>query len=126
MASRLDSSEDETMHLLEVLDAIRGKAMQMELSEGADLWSAILKQIRRTKYFDQRYADAIEELIGSIVKGLDDATVIAMWRETETGMADNAEDEDLFPGSVRMDLEMELLDEIGKLAYEEANVGHGA
>jgi hypothetical protein len=40
--------------------------------------------------------------------------------ETETGMINEIEDECLFPDSVRMDLEMELLQEITNLAWEEA------
>jgi len=112
------------MNLIQALDAIREEARRIQLSIGADLWSAIIRQLREENCFNQRYADAIEEIIGSIVSRLDDATVTAMWRETETGIADNAEDEDLFPDSVRMDLEVELLDEVVNLAHRIAFDGH--
>jgi len=62
------------------------------------------KQIGKDKCFHQRYADAIEDTIRSLVDGLDDETVMAMWCETETGMADSANVEELVPDSVRMDL----------------------
>ena len=108
------------MHLFQAVDAIREKVVGMQFAEQVDLWAAILKQIRKEKCFDNRYADAIEAIIRSLVAGLNAGTVIAMWRETEIGMADQADDEELVSDCVRMDLEVELLDAVTKLAYEEA------
>ncbi|HZK79705.1 MAG TPA: hypothetical protein VFC46_01530, partial [Humisphaera sp.] len=51
---------------------------------------------------------------------LDDNAAIAMWRETEMGMGDDAHDEQLVVDCVRMDLEAELLEAVTHLAYEEA------
>ncbi len=70
--------------------------------------------------FDHRYAEAIIKCIGSLLAKLDDKTVIAMWREAETGLAEQMEDEELVPDCVRMDLEMELLEAVTESAYEEA------
>jgi hypothetical protein len=108
------------MRLFQAIDNIREKIGGIQSSEGTDLWSTILNQIRKKKCFDHEYAAAIEEIIRSLVAGLDDDTVIAMWRETETGMADAADDEKLVPDCVRMDLEMELFEAIMDLAYDDA------
>jgi hypothetical protein len=67
-----------------------------------------------------QYADVILEVIRSVLSQVNDKTVISLWRQTETGMGDETEDECLFPKCVRMDLEMELLQEITNLAWEEA------
>jgi len=73
------------MHLFEAIDAIREKAIGMPLPGEANLWSGVLEQIRRNKYFDQRCGVPVEEIIRSLVHGLDDAKAIAMWRETMKG-----------------------------------------
>jgi len=109
------------MNVFQAIAAIREKVIGIPSSAGADMWSAILTQIAKEKCFDHQYAAAIEEIIRSLVAGLDDDAVIAMWRETETGMADDADDEELVADCVRMDLEMELLQAITDLAYDEAN-----
>ena len=84
------------------------------------LWPTILKQIAKKDCFDGQYADIILEAIRVFLKPLDDKTIISLWRETETGMGDETDDECLFPSCCRMDLEMELLQEITSLAWEEA------
>ena len=108
------------MHLFAAIDVIREQAIGIQLSDETDLWSTILKQIGKNRCFDHGLAVAIEEIIHPLVEGQDDETAIAMWRETETGMADDADDEALVSDSVRMDLEMELLQEVTELAYREA------
>jgi shikimate kinase len=106
--------------LSDAVDIIRGRVAALGLSKKADVWSTILKQIKKKQCFDHRYAEAIINCIGSLLAKLDDKTVIAMWRETETGMADQMEDKELVPDCVRMDLEMGLLEAVTESAYEEA------
>ena len=108
------------MYLAEAVDAIREKLVQHRLSGRKTLWATILKQIAKQDAFDGQYADTILEVIRSLLGQLDDATIISLWRQTETGMGDETEDECLYPDSVRMNLEMELLQEITDLAWEEA------
>jgi hypothetical protein len=108
------------MYLAEAVDAIREKLVQHRLSERKTLWATIVKQIAKQDAFDGQYADTILEFIRSLLGQLDDATIISLWRQTETGVGDETEDECLYPDSVRMDLEMELLQETTELAWEEA------
>ena len=108
------------MHLSEAVDAIRERLVRHRLSGRKTLWAAILKQIAKQNGFDGHYADTILEVIRHFVRQLDDETTLSLWRQTETGMGDQTEDACLFPDSVRMDLEMELLQEITDLAWTEA------
>ena len=103
------------MNLTEAVDAIREKLVQYRLTEGKTLWATILKQIAKQDAFDGQYADTILEAIRAFLKPLEDKTILSLWRETETGMCDNTDDDCLFPDCCRMDLEMELLQEITKL-----------
>ena len=80
----------------------------------------ILKQIAKQDAFDGHYAGIILEAIRAFLKPLDDTTINSLWRETETGMCDDTEDEHLVPDCCRLDLEMDLLQEITDLAWEEA------
>jgi len=106
--------------LSDAVDVIRERVAALRLSKKADVWSTILRQIRKKQCFDHRYAEAIIKCIGSLLDKLDDETVIAMWRETETGMAENAEDAQPVPDFIRMSLEMELLEAVTESAYDEA------
>jgi len=108
------------MELTEAADAIREKLIEHRMSRTANLWSTILKQIRKQDYFDGQYVDTILEIIRSFLSQLDDETSIALWRTTEAGFADDTEDDCLFPDSIRMDLEMELLKAVTDLAWNEA------
>ena len=47
---------------------------------------------------------------------LDDGTVKALWAKTETGQADHDNLEPLIADYIRMAMEMELLDELNKVA----------
>src|SRR4051794_897937 len=108
------------MYLTEAVDAIREKLVQHRLSSRTTLWSTILKEIAKQDAFDGKYAGTILEAIRAFLKPLDDKTIIFLWRETETGMCDDTEDDGLFPDCCRMDPEMELLQENTNLAWEEA------
>ncbi len=108
------------MGLTEAADAIREKLIEHRISRKANLWSTILKQIRKQDSFDGQYVDTILEIIRSFLSQLDDETSIALWRTTEAGFADDTEDDCLFPDSIRMDLEMELLKAVTDLAWNEA------
>jgi hypothetical protein len=108
------------MQLSDAIDAIREKLMEHRISRTADLWSTILKQIVEQDSFDGRPADTILVLIRSYLDQLGDQTSIALWRTTEAGFADDTEDDCLFPGSIRMEPEMELLKGVTDLAWDEA------
>jgi hypothetical protein len=108
------------MHLTEAVDAIRERLVRHRLSGRKPLWATILKQTAKQDGFDGHYADTILEVIRHFVRQLDDETTISLWRQTETGMGDQTEEAYLFPDSVRMDLEMESLQEITDLAWTEA------
>jgi hypothetical protein len=85
------------------------------------LWATILKQIARQEGFDGPYVETILETIDACLKPLDDRMIIGLWRQTEVGMVDDSDDESCpLPDCCRMDLEMELLQEITHLAWEEA------
>ena len=108
------------MHLSDATDAIREKLMEHRISRTADLWSTILKQIAEQDSFDGKYADTILDLIRSFLRQIDDQTLIALWRTTEAGFAEDTEDDCLVPDSIRMELEMELLKGVTDLAWDEA------
>jgi hypothetical protein len=108
------------MELTEAVDAIREQLFEHRISRTADLWSTILKQIRKRDYFDGKYTDTILEVIRSFLNRLDDEAAIDLWRKTGTGFADDIDDDCLDSDSIRMDLEMELLKEVTDLAWNEA------
>jgi hypothetical protein len=108
------------MYLAEAVDEIREKLVQRRLSGRKTLWATILKQIAKQDSFEGQHADTILEVIRSFLKPLDDKTIISLWRQTETGMGEDVDDECLFPDCCRLDLEMELLQEITDLAWAEA------
>lgn len=108
------------MFLSEAVDEIRETLVRRCAPTGDNLWSVILGQIRDRDCFDGRHGDAVEEAVRSFVNRLDDITVISLWRETESGMVDDAEDDELIPTNVGMALEMELLEAIINLAGDEA------
>lgn len=97
------------MGLTEATDAVREMLVEHRISRTANLWSTILKQIRKQDSFDGHRADTILEIIRSFLSRLDDQTAIGLWRTTEAGFADDTEDDCLFPDCIRIDLEMELL-----------------
>jgi hypothetical protein len=108
------------MSLADAVDAIREKLVQHRRTGRNGLWATIVKQIAKQNAFDGAYVDTILEVIRSLVRPLDAATIISLWRETEVGMGDETEDERFDPDDLRMDLEMELLKQITDLARDEA------
>jgi hypothetical protein len=108
------------MYLTEALVEIREKLVQHRLSGRKTLWATILKQIAKQDAFDGAYADTILEVIRVFLKPFDGKTIISLWRETEVGMCDETPVELLFPDDLRMDVEMELLQQVTDLAWDEA------
>ena len=109
------------MYITEVVDEIREKLVRHRLSGRKTLWATILKQIAKKDGFDGQYVDTILEVIRSFLGQVDDETLISLYRQTEVGMGDEIEDGNLFPDSIRMDVEMALLQEVTTLAWDEAN-----
>jgi hypothetical protein len=108
------------MELTEAVEAIREMVIEHRISRTANLWSTILKQIRKQNSFDGDHADTILEIIRLFLSRFDDQTAIGLWRTTEAGCGDDAEDDCLFPDSIRIDLKMELLKAVTDLAWNEA------
>ena len=108
------------MELTEAADAIREKLIEHRISQRANLWSTIIKQIRKQDAFDGQYADTILVIIRRFLSQMDDHSAIVLWRTTETGFSDETEDDCLFPDCIRIDLEMELLKAVTDLAWNEA------
>jgi hypothetical protein len=108
------------VYLPEAIDEIREKLVQHRLSGTKTLWVTILKQVAKQDSLDGQYADTILEATRAFLKPLDDKTIISLWRESETGMRHDTNDDCLFPDCCRMDLEMELLQQITDLAWWEA------
>ena len=80
------------MYLSEAVDAIREKWVGHRLSGRKHLWATILKEIAKQDAFDGNYVDVILEIIESFLKPLDEETLIALWKQTETGLADEMEE----------------------------------
>ena len=78
------------MELTEAAQVIREKLIEHRISRTANLWSTILKQIRKQDAFDGQYAYTTLDIIRSFLSRLDDKTSIALWRTTEVGFADAA------------------------------------
>jgi hypothetical protein len=108
------------MDLIEAVEAIREKLVEHRISRSSNLWSTMLKQIRKEDSFDGLYADTILEIIRSFLSQLDDQTAIGLWRTTEAGFGDDTEDDCLFLDTIRIDMEMELLKMVTDLAWNEA------
>jgi hypothetical protein len=108
------------MDFIDAADAMREKLIEHRISRTANLWSTILKQIRKQDSFDGEHVDKILEIIRSFLSQLDDKTAIGLWRTTEAGFADDTDDDYLFPDSIRIDLEMEFLKALTDLAWNEA------
>jgi len=102
------------MYLTEAIDTIREKLL------AAGQWTTILAQIRKQNSLDGTLADAIQGSIDGFLETLDQDTMNSIWEETDTGMQREYGAEEIHPDGVRQDLEMELLDEVTKLAWEEA------
>jgi len=82
------------------------------------LWATILAQVAKSDTCDGSLADLLLEIIRDYLKKPADQDIVAMWLETETG--GGADPEVLLPDCVRIDLEMELLAEVTRVAWEEA------
>jgi len=108
------------MDLTDAADAVREKLTAYRISRRTNLWSTILKQIKKQNSFEGHYADTILEIIRSFLSQLDDQTTIDLWQTTEAGLLEDIEDDCLFPDSVRRNLEMELLEAVTHLAWNEA------
>lgn len=113
-----------SIHLYEVVQNIIGvlKNHQAPIGSNVDIWEKILSQIRERDSFNASYCDVIQDVISDYLKKLDDDSKRYIWKETETGCKDNDSDvQDIYIDSISMDLEQELLDEITRYAWDEAN-----
>ena len=102
------------------VDDIREAATQHRLpgSNKKFLWATILAQVAKSDMCDGSLADLLLDIIRDYLKRPSDEEIISMWLETETGSGDDPEK--LLADSVRLDLEMELLAEVTRVAWDEA------
>ena len=102
------------------VDDIREAAMEHRLPgpKKKFLWVTILAQVAKTDTCDGSLADLLLEIIRDYLKKPTDEEIISMWLQTETGGGDDPEE--LLPDCVRIDLEMELLAEVTRVAWDEA------
>lgn len=108
------------MYLSEAVDEIREKLGKHRLAPRKFLWRTILKQIKKQGVFDGHLENPIMEAIRSILRPLDDATIISLWRETEMGMGNENDAGRYFTDDLRYDVEMEILQQIMDMACYEA------
>lgn len=108
------------MDLTEAAESIREKLVEHRINRSSNIWATILKQIRKQDSFDGHYADTILECISSFLSALHDQTATGLWRTSEAGFGADSEDNCLFPDSIRIDLQMELLKAVTDLAWNEA------
>ena len=85
-----------------------------------DVWSTIISQVSERDSFDGSYCDIIEKVISDYLTGLDDEIKRQLWAETETGLSSDSDAQSFLIDSIEMDLEMELLDEVTRCAWDEA------
>lgn len=109
-----------SMSFFAAVDDIREAAIDHRLPGPRKklLWATILSQVAKSDTCDGSLAELLLELIRDYLKKPDDEDIIAMWLETETGGGDNPEE--LLPDGVRIELEMELLAEVTRIAWDEA------
>ena len=98
------------------VDDIRATATEYRLpgSKRKLLWATILAQVASSDMCDGSFTD----LLLDYLKRPSDEEIISMWLETETGGGDDPEE--LLADCVRIDLEMELLAEVTRVAWDEA------
>ncbi len=108
------------MYLSEAVDEIREKLVKHRLAPRKFLWRTIFQQIAKKDCFDGAYADTIQEMIRELLRPLDDATIKALWRETETGMCNENDADRWFTDDLRYDVEMEILQQLMDMACYEA------
>jgi hypothetical protein len=82
------------------------------------LWATILDQAATSNTCDGSLADLLLDIIRDYLKRPSDEEIISMWLETETGGGDDPEE--LLADGGRIDLEMELLAEVTRVAWDEA------
>ena len=102
------------------VDDIRATATEHRLpgSKRKFLWATILAQVAKSDMCDGSLADLLLDIIRDYLKRPSDEEIISMWLETETGSGDDPEA--LLADCVRIDLEMELLAEVTRVAWDEA------
>lgn len=108
------------MSFFTAAEEVREAAMKHRLPEPGKtcLWETILAQVAKQDSCDGSLADLLLDIIRDYLKKPADEDIIAMWLETETGGGDDPDE--LLADCVRIDLEMELLAEVTRIAWDEA------
>jgi hypothetical protein len=102
------------------VDDIRDAAIEHRLPGPRKklLWATILAQVAKRDACDGSLANLLLGIIRDYLKKPTDEDIISMWLQTESGGGDDPEE--LLPECVRIDLEMELLAEVTRVAWDEA------
>jgi hypothetical protein len=113
-------SEAIEMSFYTAVEDIREVATEYRLpgSKTKFLWATILAQVAKQDACDGSLADLLLNLIRAYLKKPTDQEIVSMWLETETGGGDDPEE--LLADCVRIELEMELLAEVTRVAWDEA------
>ncbi len=111
--------------VIHLYEAVQDIIEQLEIqSDPADnktsVWNKVISQISERDYLDSSYCDIIEKFISVYLDKLDDDSKRHLWTETETGgWNSHLAVQDIHIDSIEMDLEVELLDEITRYAWDE-------
>ena len=102
------------------VDDIRATATDYRLpgSKRKVLRATILAQVASSDMCDGSLADLLLNIIRDYLKRPSDEEIISMWLETEARSGDDPKE--LLADCVRIDLEMQLLAEVTRVAWEEA------
>ena len=108
------------MSFFTAVDDIREMATEYRLpaSRKKLLWATILAQVAKCDMCDGSLAELLLDIIRDYLKRPTDEEIISMWLETETSGGDDPDE--LLADCVRIELEMELLAEVTRMAWDEA------
>jgi hypothetical protein len=82
------------------------------------LWATILAQVAKSDMCDGALADLLLDIIRGYLKKAADDDICSMWMQTESGGGDDPAE--VVADWVRYALEMELLAEVTRIAWDEA------
>jgi hypothetical protein len=108
--------------LIDAVWDIEDELMKIPFTKNKSVWEGIINEIKKKRTIAYKYIEIIEAEISKYLKTLKDEDKKSIYRETETCMLNQDEDEiELYTvDSIEMDLENELLSELIDNAYEEA------
>jgi hypothetical protein len=104
--------------IADVIDILRGRPVG---GGGPDDWELMVAIIAENDGLPNCEVERIEEAIDEAYRGWSDAQRRAIWYETESGTPDDDSLCDTSLNGIRNDLQVEMLDEVTKVAWQEAS-----